>query len=77
MSKDFDDVSHIEMNLENAHLRFAEEDFDKLYDGAFLTADELNKCRGVSASCGIKINNEVTGDYLVILEDGTVQVGTW
>ncbi|OME54148.1 hypothetical protein BSK59_16345 [Paenibacillus odorifer] len=71
------DVLYIGMNVNTAHNRFSEEDHYKFYDGAFVTADEVNQCRGVTASCGIKIDENITDDYIVFLDDGTIEIGSW
>jgi hypothetical protein len=71
------EVAYIEMNSQTALDRFSEEDHLKLYHGAYLSADELNRCRGISASCGMRVNDNVKSDYRVIYVDGSFEDKSW
>lgn len=68
---------HVVMNLSNAQLRFAEEDYLKFFDGKYLTVSELDNCKGVSASCGILIDDSITSDYEYVDENGIREIGHW
>lgn len=68
---------HVVMNLLNAHSKFSEEDHFKLYDGKYLTVTELATFKGVSAGCGILIDNSITSDYEYVDENGNREIGHW
>ncbi|TVX86099.1 hypothetical protein [Paenibacillus agilis] len=71
------DVIRIELNLKNAYKQFHEDDHHKLFDGAYFTVEEANEFRFTCSSVPIAINDSIDADYHSILEDGTIEVGTW
>ncbi|QSF43546.1 hypothetical protein [Paenibacillus tianjinensis] len=68
---------HIVMNLANAYEKFSRDDYSKFYDGKYLTISELDTFKGVSASCGILIDNSITSDYEYVNENGNREIGHW